>query len=156
MKLTIEEHISFWNDRFTVRDEAGDDRFRVEGEKFSFGRKLHVYDLEDREVAYVEQQIWTLLPRYEVYLGEQHIGDVVREFSLFRPHYYVEGAEWDVRGDFGAHDYAVYDGETTVATISKEWFTWGDCYTLDIADPQNELGVLALVLAIDCAMEESN
>ena len=31
-------------------------------------------------------------------------------------------------------------------SISKEWFTWGDCYQLDIADSADETLALAVVL----------
>ena len=52
MKLYIKEKVFSWTDRFTVRDEQGNDKYYVEGEFFSWGKKLHVYDLHDREVAF--------------------------------------------------------------------------------------------------------
>ena len=156
MKLLIEEQIFTWRDRFTVMDEAGVERYYVEGELFSWGRKLHVTDLKGREVAYVEQQLFTFLPRYAVYAGGVLIGEVVKEFSFFRPRYTVEGADWDVEGDFWDHDYTVFRGGVPVVSIQKEWFTWGDCYTLNIRDPRDEIQALALVLAIDCAVEQAN
>ena len=156
MKLLIEEQIFTWRDRFTVMDEAGVERYYVEGELFSWGRKLHVTDLKGREVAYVEQQLFTFLPRYAVYAGGVLIGEVVKEFSFFRPRYTVEGADWDVEGDFWDHDYTVFRGGVPVVSIQKEWFTWGDCYTLDIRDPRDEIQALALVWAIDCAVEQAN
>ncbi len=156
MKLLIEERVFSWTDRFTVRDEAGNDRYYVEGELFSWGKKLHVTDLGGREVAYIEQKLFTFRPRYEVYAGGVRIGEVVKEFTFFRPRYTVEGADWDVEGDFWSHEYSVLRGGETVAFIEKEWFTWGDCYVLDIRDPADELSALALVLAIDCAIEQQN
>ncbi len=159
MKLAIKEKVFSWSDRFTVRDEAGRDRYYVEGELFSWGKKLHICDTTGREVAYVEQKLFTLLPRYEVYVGGSLIGEVVKEFSFFRPRYTVEGtdgADWDVEGEFWEHDYTVSRGGVVVADINKEWFTWGDCYTLTIPASANELLALALVLAIDCIIEQQN
>ncbi len=156
MKLLIEERIFTWNDRFTVRDESGKDRYYVEGELFSWGKKLHVCTPNGQEVAYVEQKLFSFKPRYQVFAGGTLIGEVVREFSFFRPHYTVEGAGWDVEGDFWSHDYTVYRHGEPIVSISKEWFTWGDCYALDIHDPADEIQALALVLAIDCAMEQDN
>ncbi len=156
MKLLIEEHIFSWNDRFSIRDETGSDRYFVEGELFSWGKKLHVCDRAGREVAYIEQKLFTFRPRYQVLAAGRLIGEVVREFSFFQPRYSVEGAEWDVEGDFWSHDYSVTRRGIPVASIQKEWFTWGDCYALSIADPADELCALALVLAIDCAMEQNN
>ena len=156
MKLLIEERVFTWTDRFTVRDEAGNDRYTVEGELFSWGKKLHVYDKSGKEIAYVEQQLFTFRPRYAVYARGEFIGDVVKEFSFFRPHYVIEGIDWDVEGDFWSHDYTVSHRGNPVVIIQKEWFTWGDCYVLDIRDSADELQALALVLAIDCIVEQRN
>lgn len=156
MKLLIEQEILTWRDKFTVMDESGNPRYYVKGELFSWGKKLHVTDLSGREVAYVEQQLFTFLPRYAVYAGGVLIGEVVKELTFFRPHYTVEGADWEVEGDFWAHDYTVSRRGRVVVDIQKEWFTWGDCYALNIRDPADEIQALALVLAIDCAIARQN
>ena len=156
MKLLIEERVFTWKDRFTVRDEDGNDRYTVAGELFSWGKKLHVCNRSGQEVAYVEQQLFTFKPRYAVYTHGTLMGEVVKEFSFFRPRYTVEGTDWDVEGEFWAHDYTASRHGVPVVSIRKEWFSWGDCYVLDIRDPADELQALALVLAIDCAMERSD
>lgn len=40
--------------------------------------------------------------------------------------------------------------------LEKEWFTWGDSYCLNIADPADEILALAVVLTIDCVAETRN
>ena len=39
--------------------------------------------------------------------------------------------------------------------IKQKVFSWGDSYELDIADPEDEIVALAVVLTIDCVMEAS-
>lgn len=156
MKLLMEERVFTWSDRFAIRDEAGNPRYFAEGELFSWGKKLHVCDLAGREVAYIEQQLFTFKPRYAVYANGAFVGEVVREFTFFRPRYTVEGPGWDVEGDFWSHDYTVYRNGDPIVRIAKEWFTWGDCYALDIRNPADEICAMALVLAIDCAIEQAN
>ena len=156
MKLLIEQKVFSFRDCFSVLDESGNERYYVKSALFSWGKKLYVTNAEGREVAYIEQQLFTFRPRYAVYADGRLIGEVVKEFSFFRPHYTVEGANWDVQGDFWAHDYTVFRGSTPVVSIQKEWFTWGDCYALNIRNPADEIQALALVLAIDCAIEQQN
>ena len=156
MKLLIEERIFSWNDRFTIRDERGEDRYYVEGELFSWGKKLRVYTPSGHEVAYIKQTLFTFKPRYQVFADGELIGEVVREFTFFRPRYTVEGAGWDVEGEIWSHAYTVFRHGEPIVSITKEWFTWGDCYVLDITDPADEIQALALVLAIDCVMEQDN
>ena len=47
-------------------------------------------------------------------------------------------------------DYSILDAQGgEVARISKELFHWTDTYVLDVADPDDALGVLLVALAID-------
>lgn len=156
MKLYIKQKVFSWGDRFTVKDSAGVDRYFVEGEVFTFGKKLHVYNSTHAEVAYIEQQLFTWRPRYSVYIGGREAAQVVREFSFMRPRYRVEGVDWDVDGDFFAHEYTARCDGRVVATIGKEWMSWGDSYELTIIEPTNEVLALGVVLAIDAAIESQN
>ena len=156
MRLLIREHAFSWTDRFHVTDEEGNDRYFVEGEFFSFGRKLHITTPEGREVARVEQEVFRFRPRYTVLVNGQPRAQIVREFTFFRPVYTVEGPGWQVEGNFWEHEYRVTDGGQPVISISKEWFTWGDSYELDILNPDYELISLGIVLAIDTAMAAAN
>ena len=84
------------------------------------------------------------------------IAEVVKEFTFFKQEYTVNGLGWNVHGDFWDHEYEIADNGRTVASVSKEWMTWGDSYELDIADPQDEIVALAVVLTIDCVTESSS
>lgn len=42
MKLYIKQKVFSCGDKFTVKDEAGHDRYYVEGEIFTCGKKLHL------------------------------------------------------------------------------------------------------------------
>ena len=82
--------------------------------------------------------------------------EIVKDFTLFTQHYRVEGMDWEVNGNFGAHDYEVSGARGTVASVHKQWFTWGDCYEICISENENEQLVLAVVLAIDAVMAQSS
>jgi uncharacterized protein YxjI len=151
MKLYIRQKVFSWVDRFTVMDESGQDKYFVEGE-FSFAKKLHLLDTAGAEVAFIQQKVFSFLPRYFVFIGEEQIAEIVKEMTFLKQRYTIEGLGWEVTGDFWAHDYEIVQGNRTVATIRKEWMTWGDCYELDIADERDETVALAVVLAIDCAL----
>lgn len=155
MKLYIKQKVFSWKDKFTVKTYYGEDKYVVEGEMFSLGKKLHIYDLAGREVAFIQQKIFSFMPRYFVFAGDTQVAEIVRKFSLFRPKYEVAGLNWQVEGDFFAHNYIITDEGRKVVEINKEWMTWGDCYELDIADGADEIVALATVLAIDCATENN-
>jgi uncharacterized protein YxjI len=157
MNLYIQQKIFTWGDKFSIYDEAGNEKYFVEGEVLTLGKKLHLYDLRGKELAYIEQQLFTFRPRYLIYLGEEEFAEVVKEFTFFHPEYTVSGpgmnGEWTVHGDFFDHDYDVTDGENTIASVSKEWFTFGDAYEISIGNNADEVAALAVVLVIDACID---
>ena len=156
MKLYIKEKVFSWGDKFTVKDEYGNDKYFVQGEVFSWGKKLHVYDNVGREVAFIKQEIWSFLPRYYVFCGDEQIAEIKKEFTFLFPKYSIQGLGWEIEGKFMAHDYEITKNGDSIVSISKEWMTWGDSYEVNIANTEDEIVALAVVLTIDCVMEASS
>ncbi len=152
MKLYIKQKVFSWNEKFTVKDEYGNDKYYVEGELFSLGKKLHVTDLNGNEVAFISQRLWSFLPKYFVFVNGEQIAEIAKEFTVLRQKYTIEGLGWDINGSFWAHDYEITCGGEPIVTIQKEWMTWGDSYEIDIANASDEIIALAVVLTIDCVL----
>ena len=149
MKLYIKQKVFSWSDKFAVKDEAERDRWFAQGEVFTLGKKLHVYDASGREVAFIRQKLLTFLPRYYIEIqGREY--EFVKEFTLLRPRFSIRNLDWTVEGNFWEHNYAVADSRGEVMRMAKAWLTWGDSYELNIAAPQNELLCLCVSLSIDC------
>ena len=153
MKLYIKEKVFSWTDKFTIKDEYGEDRYTAQGELISLGKKLHVYDRFGEEVITIRQKLVSLLPRYTIYVRGRELGQLVKKISFLRPKYVLEGTGWEIIGDFMTLTFRVTQGGFPVFSIHKEWMSWGDSYEMDIPDPSLELQALAVVLAIDCANE---
>ena len=153
MKFYIKQRVFTIGDKFNVYDESGNERYYVEGEVFTFGKKLHLCALNGEELAYIEQHLFTFLPKYSVYVNEAEIAEVVKEFTFFNNSYSVNGLGWKVDGDFLDHDYTVESDGRIIASVAKEWFTWGDAYSINIADGIDQIPALAVVLVIDACIE---
>ena len=156
LKLYIKEKVFTWGDKFTVKDEFGKDKYIVEGEILTLGKKLHVYDMTGAEVAFIKQELFRFLPVYSVFCGNRQVAEIKKEFSFLFPRYSIEGLGWDIEGRFMAHDYEITKNGRPIVSISKEWMTWGDSYELNISDPADEIVALAVVLTIDCVVESQN
>ena len=154
IKLYLKQKVFSWGDRFTVKDSQGRDRYFAEGEVFSFGKKLHIYDSTHNEKAFIKQEMLTWMPRYNVFVGGHQVAQVVKKLGLL-PQYAIDGPGWDVEGDFFAHEYQIHKSGRIIATIRKEWMSWGDSYELNISDGIDEVMALAVVLAIDAVIESS-
>jgi len=155
VKLYIKQKVFSWRERFTVKDEAGADRYFVEGKLLTLARTLTVCDEQGRAVAQIHRKVFSWRPRYYLEIGGQTY-QLVRKLTFFRPSFYVEGLPWQMEGDFLGHDYAVTEGLNVILRLSKYWFAWGDSYELDIADPANELLCLCIALGVDCMQADAD
>lgn len=156
MKLYIKQEVFSFCDRFYVKDEAGQDVYSVEGEIFTLGKKLHIYDMAGKEVAFIKQELFSFPTTFQVYVDDALVIEIIKEITLFKPRYVTRGMNWVIQGEFFVHDYDILQDGVKVASISKEWMTWGDSYELDIQVPGDELAVLATALTIDCILAQSD
>lgn len=157
MNLYMKQEVFTWGDKFWIYDQYGNGKYYVEGEVFSFGKKLHVYDVNRNELVYIEQKLLTWLPKYEIYTPEGLAAEVVKDFTFFHQRYEVNGPGWVVEGDFFDHDYQISDNNGVIAAVTKEWFTFGDAYQIQVADHLKDVFIVAIVLVIDaCIAAQKN
>ena len=155
MKLYMKEKLFSFHDRFTIKDENGWDKYYVEGEFLSLGKRLHLLNSFGEEVALIRQELFTLMPRYTVSVAGREIARIRKEFTLFFQRYVIDGLGWEVEGSVWEHRYEIRKNGRLIVAIDKEWMTWGDSYVLDSVDPADEILALAVVLTIDCVVESS-
>jgi len=152
MKLYLKQQVFSWVDRFCVKDEEGIDKFTVEGQLFSLGKQLHIYDVNENPIAHIRQQLLRFMPRFIIEINGQDVCEVVRKVSFLSQNYDIEGLPWQLEGDFWGHEYILLNNDQVLMELSKQWFTWGDSYELNISNDQHELLCLCIALAVDCAM----
>lgn len=151
MKLLIKQRVFSWSDTYDIYDEQGNVRYFVKAEIFALGHQIHVYDANRNELAVIHQRLLTFLPAFEIEIDGRIVGTIQKKFTLFRPQYEIDYNDWRVEGDFLGWDYDVYSGCSSVIHISKELLHWGDTYTIEFANPEDELQGILLVIAIDAA-----
>jgi uncharacterized protein YxjI len=59
-------------------------------------------------------------------------------------------------GDLFDHEFTIRRGGQVVATVSKRWFSMRDTYAVDVAPGQDDLLLLASVLALDLAEDQEH
>ena len=149
MKLFFKQRFFSWFDSYDVYYENGEVAFSVEG-KLSWGHCLKIFDGMGKELGTVQERVLTFLPKFEMYFGDSYVGCITKEFSLFKPRFSLDCADWYVEGDFFEWDYEICSqSRGEIATVSKELWNWTDTYTIDVAEPRDSLLALMVVLAID-------
>ena len=149
MRLIFKQRFFSWFDSYDIYDEDGNVVYTVEG-KLSWGHCLHILNSVGEHIGTVRERVLTLLPKFEMYVGDSYVGCIQKEFTFFTPRFDIDCNGWQVEGSFMEWDYTVRSGcGCLVATISKELLHWTDTYSIDVVDPADALCALMLVLAID-------
>ncbi len=111
---------------------------------------MKIFDAYGREVGTVKERVLTFLPTFEIYVNDNMVGSIHKEFTFFKPAYDIDFNGWHVEGDFFEWDYRITDElSQCVTTVSKQLLNWTDTYIINILNPQDVLAALMLVLAID-------
>lgn len=153
MRYVMKQKLFSWGDDFTIKNEAGQDVFFVDGKAFSFGDKLSFQDMQRNELAFIRQKVLSWGPTYEVYRGGNLAAVVKKElFTFFRCRFTIDVPgpnDYEAQGDFLDMEYTFNRGSQMVAQVSKKWFSWSDTYGVDIAEGEDDVLLLASTVVID-------
>lgn len=122
MKLLFKQRFFSWFDSYDIYDEQGNTVYTVQG-RLSWGHCLEIHDAAGNHIGTVKEEVFTFLPRFRLYLNEQCVGEIRKEFILFKPSFKMDVNGWQIQGDFFEWDYEIMDGTgRRVATLSKAAF----------------------------------
>ena len=155
MRYVMKEKLFSWGDDFTIRNEAGDDVYFVDGKAFSWGKQLSFQDMAGNELLYIKQQLLSWGPKYEITRNGEAVATVTKElFTLFTCRFVVDVPgpdDLEAKGNFVEHEYEFTRHGETVARVSKAWFSWADTYGVDTLNSADDVLVLASTVVIDAA-----
>lgn len=149
MRMYFKQRFFSWFDSYDIYDEQGNTLYVVKGQ-LAWGHCLKIFDTYGNEVGTVKERVLTFLPKFEVYLGNQYLGCISKEFTFFKPKYDIDYNGWHIDGSVMEWEYEITNAMGyMVASISKELFHLTDQYVIDVPNQQDALIVLMFVLAID-------
>ncbi len=149
MRLYFKQRFFSWFDSYDIYDEAGQTVYTVQG-KPAWGHRLEIFNAAGAFLGQVKEDVFTFLPRFRLYSGKTPVGEIRKNFTLFKPSFTLDCCGWQVSGDFWGWEYQVLDSSGgLVMTASKELFRMTDTYVLDVVNPADALLCLMVVLAID-------
>lgn len=141
-------------DRFTVQNENFEDMFYAEGEIFTLGKKIRLYTMAGEEMLYIQQKLWTILSKYEFFIGDELICEMKQEFTFFKAKYQIVMPNWNITGDVWAYNYEIRDEQGVVATINKKIFSFMDAYEIEVFEEDYLELILGVVIAIDADLDQ--
>jgi uncharacterized protein YxjI len=151
----IRERLFGFGDDAEITDENGGPVLQVDGKMLSLRDRLVLRDPDGREVAQVQRRLAAMRPTYQISVAGEQVAKVRKQlFTPFVDRYTIDipgPDDLEMVGDLFDHEYTVRRGGQVVATASKAFFSIRDTYAVDIARDQDQLLILASVLALDLA-----
>ena len=155
MKLYVKEKAISVMDKFFVRNEKGDKVYEIKRKvEPAIGLKLHIYDMKGNELAYIKEKNISIKPKFRVFVGGEHTATIEKKIVALKPKYEVPELDWTVKGNILEHNYKIIERKDEVMNIHKGRLTLSDSFVLEFADKKHILEALAVVLSIDCVMDE--
>ena len=151
----IKERFFDIGDDFDITDQDGRLVLHVDGKVLSVRGRLVIQDPAGREVASVHRQLVSLREKYTITVGDSKAAEVSKKFfTPFGDRFTIDVPgpdDLEMRGDLFDHEYVVVRGGREVAAVSKHWLSLRDTYAVRVADGEDDLLILASVLALDVA-----
>ena len=140
-----------------ITDEAGQPVLHVDGKVLSLHNRLILRDPAGRETGQVHRKLAALRPTYEITIDGKNAAEVRRHlFAPFHERFTIDtpdAGDMEMTGDLLSHEFTIQRDGQTAATISKRWLSVSASYEVDVAPGENDLLILASVLALDLAMD---
>ena len=148
MKLYIKEKILSFHNRYFIKDEQDKNILEISSKAISIGSKTWIKDPDGNELAYIEQELFHLMPHYNVYINGQKEFDIKKKFKFFKNDYVLSN-NYRVEGNFLSHNFVVYNNKgEKVGEITRKYLTIGDQYIIDILDEKEYILILTIIVAI--------
>jgi uncharacterized protein YxjI len=150
-RYKLRQHLFAFGDDFTIEDANGNPAFEVDGKAFSIRDSFELKDPGGRVVAKILGR-FALRQTMDVLRDDVVVARITKKLLSFFPKFDVEitgGPELDVDGSIFEHEYTLRRGDTPVAHISKQFFSFSDTYGIDVAEGEDDALVLAIAVALD-------
>jgi uncharacterized protein YxjI len=154
--LYIKQKVFSLSGKFTVKNQQEEDVYYVEGSFMQIPKTFSIMNVTRDEVALITKKAFSFLPKFFVEVNGQEVLTIKKEFSFLKARYTIDAAGIEVHGNWLDMDFQVSQHGEVVGTVSKEWFTWGDSYKVQILNEEMETIIIALVVAIDCVKADQS
>lgn len=158
MRYVVREKFFHLGEDSTITDETGRPLYLADGKVFSIRNTVVLKDLRGNELATIKKQLLALGLTYHITRHGQESATIRKKiFSPFVDRYTVDIPGPDdltVTGSLLEHNFTIQRGRQVVATVSKRWVSLTETYGVETASGEDDILILATVLAMDLAEDQ--
>jgi uncharacterized protein YxjI len=141
-------------DDFYIKNEAGENVFKVDGKVLRVRDLLVFEDLHGNKLCQIQERMLRIKDSMAIEDSDgNNIAEVKKALiTPIRDRWTVKvrnGPDMDIQGNILDHEYEIKEGRRKIAQVSKKWFRVRDTYGVEIAPDQEDIVILAITVAID-------
>jgi uncharacterized protein YxjI len=153
-RYKIRQKLISIGDDFWIENHEGVRVFKVDGKILRIRKTLVFEDPNGKPLCQIKERLLTIKDTMVVEdPGGKDIAVIKKALiAPLRDKWNVnvkDGEDLVVQGNILDHEYAIRQGRTPVAQVSKKWFSFTDTYGVEVQPGQNDILILAIAVAID-------
>jgi uncharacterized protein YxjI len=153
-RYQMRQKLVAFGDDFYIKNEAGQNVFKVDGKVLRVRDKLVFKDMQGKKLCQLQERMVTVKDTMAIEDGQgKEVARVKKALiTPVRDRWTVKirnGPDLDVQGNILDHEYEIKDGRRKVAQVSKKWFRVRDTYGVEVAPDQEDVLILAATVALD-------
>ena len=152
----VKQKFRLGGERFAIKDDRGEIAYQVEGSFFKIPKTFTIYDATGEQVSQISKEILTLLPRFEIQLGDGSSFVIRKKLTFWRDKYEFDNLGLRIEGNIWDLNFKLLDDrDQMIAEIKKELFhltstsTSTSTYTVTVLEDSYADLVISLCVAID-------
>lgn len=148
-------------DNFYIENQDGEKAFKVDGKALRIRETLHFEDMDGNLLCKIQAKLLTIKDTMAIEGADGKTLAKVKKalISPLRDRWTVKvagGEDLSVKGNILDHAYEIREGRQVVAEVSKKWFRLRDTYGVEVEAGQNDVLILAIVVALDMMVHDEN
>lgn len=143
-------------EKFTITDKDEEAKYTVQGSFMQIPKQFTIYDQTNQAVGTITKKMISLLPAFYVSVDGFKEIMIQKAFTFFKTRFDIHAENIHIVGDIFDKYFEVHGPAGVIAYVEEKWFTWGDTYTIEVADERYEALVISLIVAIDFAKAQES
>ena len=155
MKLLVREKFLSMHNRYYIYNENEELEYEIQSKVISIGDKTKIYDKNHNVIAYIEQEIFHLMPHYNIYIENEYKYQIKKKFQFLKNDYELSNL-YKVDGNVFSLDFTIFNNYgDKVAVVNRKLLSIGDKYQIEILDEKDINIILTVIVAITNDIDRS-
>lgn len=158
MRYLVRDRMLAFHEEAWVETEHREKLFRVDRRLLRLRTTFDFVDTHGNQVASIVKKALTLHHTILVKRNGEEVGRISkRTFRIFGDRFTVslrDGRRLRIAGNLWDREFDIADGDTTLAHISRRWFSIRDAYAIDVLHEPDSLLLIILAVCVDHIIED--